>query len=75
MDENTAIAALPNVLWTNGAYVDLMEVKARCREVGAALVLDYTQSAGALQADLGVIDLILPLLPITNAWPLQHWIA
>ena len=56
MDENTAIAALPNVLWTNGAYVDLMEVKARCREVGAALVLDLTQSAGALQTDLGVID-------------------
>ena len=48
IDERTAIVAVPNVLWTTGAYVDLIAIRQRCDEVGAALVLDLTQSAGAL---------------------------
>ena len=51
IDERTAIVAVPNVLWTNGAYVDLVKIRTRCDEVGAALVLDLTQSAGALVTD------------------------
>jgi selenocysteine lyase/cysteine desulfurase len=53
--ERTAIAALPNVLWTNGALVDLVKVRQRCDEVGAALVLDLTQSAGAMVTDFAKI--------------------
>ena len=55
MDDRTAIAALPNVLWTNGSYVDLLRIKERCNEIGAALVLDLTQSAGAMMTNLGEI--------------------
>jgi selenocysteine lyase/cysteine desulfurase len=55
IDERTAIAALPNVLWTNGALVNLIEVRQRCDEVGAALVLDLTQSAGAMVTDFAKI--------------------
>ena len=51
IDERTAIVALPNLLWTTGAYVDLIAMRQRCDEVGAALVLDLTQSAGALVTD------------------------
>lgn len=51
IDERCAVAALPNVLWTNGAKVDLEAVRARCDETGAALVLDLTQSAGAMRID------------------------
>lgn len=51
IDENCAIAALPNVLWTDGAKVDLEAVRRRCDETGAALVLDLTQSAGAMAID------------------------
>ncbi len=51
IDERTAIVAVPNVLWTTGAYVDLIAMRQRCDEVGAALVLDLTQSAGALVTD------------------------
>lgn len=55
IDERCAVAALPNVLWTNGAKVDLVAVRARCDEVGAALVLDLTQSAGAMVTDFAAI--------------------
>ena len=51
IDDRTAIVAVPNVLWTTGAYVDLVAMRQRCDEVGAALVLDLTQSAGALVTD------------------------
>lgn len=55
IDERCAVAALPNILWTNGALVDLAAVRARCDEVGAALVLDLTQSAGAMATDFAAI--------------------
>lgn len=52
LDERVAIVALPQVRWTDGRRVDLEAVGARCRALGAALVLDLTQSAGALPLDL-----------------------
>lgn len=55
IDDRCAVAALPNVLWTNGRLIDLAAVRARCDEVGAALVLDLTQSAGAMVTDFAVI--------------------
>ena len=36
--------------------LDLPLISARCREVGAALVLDLSQSAGALGLDLATVD-------------------
>lgn len=43
-----AVAALPNVHWTSGGQLDLVRIGAACREIGAALVLDLTQSLGVL---------------------------
>lgn len=48
IDERTAVAALPNCHWTDGGLIDLVAVSRRLREVGAALVVDATQSAGAM---------------------------
>lgn len=48
IDENTAVAALPNCHWTDGTLVDLVQVGEKCRAVGAALVVDGTQSLGAM---------------------------
>jgi len=42
--------------WTNGAGIDLAAVGAACRAVGAALVLDVTQSLGAAPLDLAAVD-------------------
>jgi selenocysteine lyase/cysteine desulfurase len=43
-----AIAALPNVQWTSGGRLDLVRIGQACRQIGAALALDLTQSLGAL---------------------------
>lgn len=48
VDEKTAVVAIPHVHWTDGTRVDLEAVGAACRDVDAALVLDATQSVGAL---------------------------
>ncbi|MGB9202962.1 MAG: aminotransferase class V-fold PLP-dependent enzyme, partial [Terriglobales bacterium] len=42
------IAALPQVQWTSGGRLDLVRIGQACRKLGAALVLDLTQSLGAL---------------------------
>lgn len=55
IDDRCAVAALPNVLWTTGQRLDLAAIGTRCREVGAALALDLTQSAGAMVTDLAAI--------------------
>jgi selenocysteine lyase/cysteine desulfurase len=52
LDENTAVAALPNCHWTNGSLLDLGRVGERAREVGAALVVDAIQSLGAHPFDV-----------------------
>jgi len=52
LDERVRIVALPHCRWTDGALLDLPAIADRCREVGAALVLDVTQSLGALPLDL-----------------------
>jgi len=55
LDERVAITALPHCHWTDGGLIDLVSVAARCREVGSALVIDATQSLGALPFDLAAI--------------------
>lgn len=52
----TGIVACPHVRWTDGALIDLDAVSRKCREHGAALVLDLTQSIGALRFDAGAIQ-------------------
>lgn len=55
IDERTAVAALPALHWTDGALIDLPQVATRLREVGAALVVDATQSLGAMPFPLGAV--------------------
>lgn len=56
MNERTAVVALPNCHWTDGTLVDLVAVSRRCKELGAALALDLTQSLGALPFDVKAVD-------------------
>jgi selenocysteine lyase/cysteine desulfurase len=56
IDARTAIVALPNVHWTDGTWFDLTAIGKRCREVGAALVVDATQSVGALPFDVAEVQ-------------------
>jgi selenocysteine lyase/cysteine desulfurase len=50
---DVAIAALPHVHWTSGGRLDLVRIGEACRKLGAALVLDLTQSLGALPFSVG----------------------
>jgi selenocysteine lyase/cysteine desulfurase len=52
MDERTRVVSVTNVHWTNGALIDLSSVAERTHELGAALVLDVSQSAGAMRLDV-----------------------
>jgi selenocysteine lyase/cysteine desulfurase len=52
IDAGTALVAIPEVHWTDGTRFDLEAVGERARRYGAALVVDATQSLGALPFDL-----------------------
>ncbi len=56
IDEATAVVAVPPVHWTDGTRFDLVEVGRRCRSVGAALIVDGTQSVGALPFDVAEVQ-------------------
>jgi selenocysteine lyase/cysteine desulfurase len=56
IDADTAIVAVPHCHWADGRLVDLVRVGAACRAVGAALVLDLTQSLGALPFDVAAVQ-------------------
>ncbi len=51
----TAVVAVPHNHWADGRVVDLEAVGARAREHGAALVLDLTQSLGAMPLDFDAV--------------------
>lgn len=55
IDGRCAIAALPQVRWTDGRELDLVRIGASCRAAGAALVLDLTQSLGAAPFDVAAV--------------------
>ena len=55
LDERVAIVAVPHCHWIDGGLLDLAAIGARCRAVGSALVVDATQSLGALPLDLAAV--------------------
>ena len=50
--ERTRVVAVPNVHWTDGSLVDLDAVIPAARRVGAAVVIDASQSLGALPLEV-----------------------
>ncbi|MFZ9395436.1 MAG: aminotransferase class V-fold PLP-dependent enzyme [Erythrobacter sp.] len=53
---DTGIVAVPHCHWADGRVVDLVAVGRKCRAYGAALVLDLTQSLGAMPVDLDAVQ-------------------
>lgn len=56
IDNNTAIVATANAHWTNGTLIDLVAVGKKARAVGAALVLDLTQTLGVMPFSVKDVD-------------------
>ncbi len=52
----TAVVAMAHVHWADGTLFDLVAIGARAREVGAAFIIDGTQSVGALPFDVAEIQ-------------------
>lgn len=55
LDERVSVVSVPNVHWTDGALVDLATVSARSHEIGARLVIDGSQSIGAMPLDVAAL--------------------
>jgi len=52
INKDTAFVVMASVHWMNGTRFDLEKIGARCREVGAKLIVDGSQSVGALPIDV-----------------------
>ncbi len=48
INAETSIVAVAHCHWTDGTLIDLIKIGEKCRSIGAALVVDGTQSLGAL---------------------------
>jgi selenocysteine lyase/cysteine desulfurase len=55
-DERVAVLSVPQVHWTDGSILDLAAVARRRTEIGAALVIDGSQSVGAVPLDVAALD-------------------
>ena len=67
ISSTTAVAALPAVHWTDASRLDLRAVAKRCRETGAALVLDLSQSLGAVPFDVREVEPDF-MVAVTEKW-------
>ena len=52
IDDKTALITLGHIHWANGTKFDLKRIGERAHEVGALLVVDGTQSVGAMPIDV-----------------------
>lgn len=52
----TKVVALGNVHWADGTLFDLRAIRKRTKEVGALLIIDGTQSVGALPFDVEMVQ-------------------
>lgn len=56
INQHTRLVAISHVHWSDGTRFDLKAIRQRTREVGALLVIDGTQSVGALPFDVSEIQ-------------------
>jgi selenocysteine lyase/cysteine desulfurase len=65
IDRKIKVVAISSCHWTNGAYIDLLMIRQKCDEVNAILIIDATQSLGAIPFS---IDEIKPDFLIASAY-------
>lgn len=56
IDDTTAVIAVPNCHWTDGSLIDLAAVGEKARSVGAAYVIDASQSLGVYPLDIAKVQ-------------------
>ena len=55
IDDSTAIVSIPQIHWITGAKIDLVQIREKTSNIGAALVVDASQSLGAASFDVSKI--------------------
>ena len=55
INEQVIAVAIPNIRWTDGYVLDLERISIACKNYDVKLILDLTQSAGAMEIDLSKI--------------------
>ncbi len=56
IDENTAVVAVSSVQYATGTVVDISRLRQSTAQVGACLIVDATQAAGAMRVDAAAWD-------------------
>lgn len=56
ISERTIVVAIPNVHWADGTFFDLAAVREKTNQFGAYLIIDGTQSIGALPFSVSQIQ-------------------
>jgi selenocysteine lyase/cysteine desulfurase len=56
IDENTAVVAVSSVQYATGTVVDISRLRRSTARVGARLIVDATQAAGAMRVDAAAWD-------------------
>jgi selenocysteine lyase/cysteine desulfurase len=56
IDERTAVVSVPQTDWSDGSHFDLVRISQKAKSVGAALVVDISQSFGVAPIDLKSFD-------------------
>ena len=56
INQETAMVVMPHIHWIYGVKFDLAAISKRCKEVGALLIVDATQSVGAMAFDVQTIQ-------------------
>jgi selenocysteine lyase/cysteine desulfurase len=62
------VLSISSVHWSDGAVLDMTEIAPLSRRVGAALIIDATQSAGVLPIDVAALD------PDALIFPTYKWL-
>lgn len=55
IDKKVKVVAVSTCHWTNGAYIDLLPISEACNSAGASLIVDATQSLGAMPFSVDII--------------------
>ena len=55
IDNQTVAVALPHVHWADGTRIDLEAMRQKCDGTGAKLIIDGTQSVGAMPFDVAAV--------------------
>lgn len=56
IDSHTAVVSVPQTDWSDGSHFDLVKISQKAKSVGAALVVDISQSFGVCPIDVTAFD-------------------